>query len=537
MKIVALYVLTLLSSELLSQSFFSKVYKVQEDGTGIVNQAPNYLSAILPTDSLIFAFGYSADTTYPRINGTAFYVFNWTGVLLKYFHIKDGTTYNFFNPEGIVSWDGETFYTGFNNFYQQQSILKYNRFTNKQDVLEITNSSIKNGDILRSNLVSTLNGELITANEIAIDSTMYNYRIQVTKIDTNGSIKWQRIVGNNPINGFQNHCFSCYTDSIGNIFVGVDYNDNLGLGWEAQYQSILYKLDSGGSVVDTYASKLSKTGFNTIYDIVKANDSFIYLCSDYNYNNTRYPFNNLGFGAIQVLDSNLSFKRYIPLDFRDSNGGPAFSNSFEKIIQSNNNRGLILGGSLPVTRDTLMFLTDSIYKLDSILGQHFLLNLIQIRDNKVEWRRVFRIRSGKDNGYLYDIKSCPKGGYIIAAASFLGDAYEKYGDPYWMPWLLRVDDDGCMIPGCGTVSTKNQDKADQLIIYPNPANNYIVLLHTSQDKTRYQIVSAEGKIMDDFYSTIEGEQIIVPIQNYNAGSYYLRSESKNGVCSQLFIKQ
>jgi len=519
-----------------SQVYFSNVYKVPEDQTGLTNYFPNWLSAVFPTDSLIFAFGYSADTTYPRINGTAFYVFNWTGELLKYFHIKDDTTYNFFYPEGIVSWDGETFYTGFNNFYQQQSILKYNRFTNKQEVLEITNSSIKNGDILRSNLVSTLNGELITASEIAIDSTMYNYRIQVTKVDTNGNIKWQRIVGNNPINGFQNHCFSCYTDSIGNIFVGVDYNDNLGLGWEAQYQSILYKLDSGGSVIDTYASKLSKTGFNTIYDIVKANDSFIYLCSDNNYNNTRYPFNNLGFGAIQVLDSNLNFKRHIPLDFRDSYGGPAFSNSFEKIIQSNDNRGLILGGSLPVTRDTLMFLTDSIYKLDSILGQHFLLNLIQIRDNKVEWRRVFRIRSGKDNGFLYDIKSCPKGGYIIAAASFLGDAYEKYGDPYWMPWLLRVDDDGCLIPGCGTVNNQNIEVEDQIKIYPNPASNYIVLLNSSSEKTHYQIVSIDGKIIDDFYSMIQGEQIVIPIQNYQPGTYFIIAESKIGSESVKFVK-
>lgn len=50
-----------------------------------------------------------------------------------------------------------------------------------------------------------------------------------------------------------------------------------------------------------------------------------------------------------------------------------------------------------------------------------------------------------------------------------------------MPWLLRVDDYGCLIPGCDIVSTKNPGSKDELKIFPNPASNYFVLVNSSDE--------------------------------------------------------
>ena len=535
MKLIILISFLWITELTLAQDFFSKVYVIPEDGTGLDNQYPNWLSAIFTTDSLLYAFGYSADTTYPNVEGTGFYVFKSNGELIEYYHIKDSEKYTYFYPEGISTWDGITFYTSFNNFYHQQSILKFNRNSKSQQVLEIKNILINNGDILRGNLSSTPQGELITASEITIDTTGYNYKIQVTKIDTLGNILWQKVLGNEPKNGFNNHCFSSYVDAVGMIYIGVGYDNDLSLGWRASYQSILYKLDHDGNVVKTYSSKLAQEGFNIIYDITQDDNKQIYLSSNYNYNTPLYPYFSTGYGVIQVLDSSLNYKKIINLKLDSIIDGNASNRSFKKILKANNSHGLIVGGNLPY-RDTIIKNIDSL-NIDTSYRDHTFLNLLNVSyEGQIQWKRVFRIRNGADDGYLYDLNASPKGGYAIAAASF--DLRAPSNNlPYFMPWLLRVDDNGCLIPGCDILNNVDIKTAKEFTIYPNPANNYIVLLHASQEKTHYQIVSAEGRIMDDFYSTIEGEQIIIPISNFKPGSYFVRAESKKGSSSEMFIKQ
>ncbi len=530
-------ILLFITFESNSQEFFSKVFTVPENGTGLINQWPNYLVAVFPTDSLIYAFGYSTDTTFKNIYGTAFYIFDWTGNLIDYYRIKDTNDYEFFGPEGIQTWDGITFYTCFNNHYTEESILKFNRITRSQEVLKITNSVIKNGDILRSNMKPTNDGHLVTASEITIDTTGYNYKIQITKIDTTGKIKWQSILGKATINGFENSCFSNYVDMNGNIYSGVGYNDDVNNGQPAVYQSIFYKLDINGILNNSYNSKLASEGFCNTYDIAQDEKGWFYLSSDYNFNySPRFPSTNRGYGVVQIFDTSLHYKGFVNLNFDTSYKGQAFYVSFKKIIRSNKKDGFVVGGSLPLI-DTSLIFVDSLQGYDTIVWHHELLNIVKVNDSQqIEWRRTYRIRNGKDDGYLYDLKSCPTGGYIIAAASYLDDAREKYGDPYYMPWLLRVDDDGCLIPGCGTVSNKDPESKKEINIYPNPANNYIVLLHSSQEITRYQIVSTEGKIMDDFYSYLQDEQIIIPISHFKHGSYFIRAENKKGSSSTLFVK-
>lgn len=535
MKSLTLSILILLSCELLSQTYFSNVYTVHEDGTGFLNVWPNYLRAVFPTDSLIYAFGYSADTTYKQIDGTGFFVFNTEGELLEYYHIKDTAGYNYFYPEGIHTWDGITFYTSFNNFYREESILKFNRFTKQQEVLKISNSIIANGDILRGNMVASIDGCLFTASDIAINSD-YNYKIQVTKIDTQGNIKWQTIVGNEPINAFINTCFSAFADHSGNVYIGVNYNDFVP-GTRTSFQSLFYKLDSNGVIKKSYSSKLAYEGFHHIFDIAQDVNGRFYLSSNYNYNGPTFPYGTYGYGVIQLLDSNLNFEGFINLNYDTIITGPEIK-TYEKVIRANGNDGVLVGG-LEIRHDSVIDYIDSLNRFDTIMIGHYVMTLLKINYNKeIEWKRHYRIRNGYDNGWLFDIKPFPGGGYVIGAESFEGYAYEKFKLPYFMPWLLRVDDDGCLIPSCGTISTKNEKKEDQLLIYPNPASHYIVLLNSSQEKTNYQIVSLDGKIMDEFSTLIPGEQIIIPISEYLPGSYFVTAKSKDGrFITKSFIKK
>ena len=86
-------------------------------------------------------------------------------------------------------------------------------------------------------------------------------------------------------------------------------------------------------------------------------------------------------------------------------------------------------------------------------------------------------------------------------------------------------------------NNKDLELKEEIVIYPNPASNYIVLLHSSAEKTHYQIISVDGMIIDDFYSYLSDEQIIIPVYNYKPGSYFVKGESKKGSSSKLLIKQ
>ncbi|MBK9221908.1 MAG: hypothetical protein IPO86_08560 [Saprospiraceae bacterium] len=454
MKQILILILIVTFTQGYSQVFFSKVYSVPEDGSGFVNQYPNWISAVFPTDSLIYAFGYSADTTYKDIYGTAFYTFDWSGNLLDYYHIKDDSLHNFFYPEGIHTWDGITFYTGFNHHNKQESILKFIRITRAQKAFEIKNSIYPGGSIVYNNMSTDPSGFIITASKVGTGIANQWRKVQVTKIDTLGNLIWQKIIGKEPITTYDNVPYSSYIDVNGFIYIGIGYSDIAYTGIKHDYESLLFKLNPEGKLVNSYNSKRFQ-GFCDIYDIIQDGKGTFYLSSNFNYDYPQYPYSNQGFGIVQIVDSSLIFKDYIQLDFRYNGTGPAWLFSFEKIIRSNKNDGVIVGGTIPIKNALIQF-TDSIQRVDTIIGYHELLNLVKINDFKqIEWRKIYRIRNGKDDGYLHDIKSCPTGGYIIAAASYLDDAFEKNGDRYYMPWLLKVDDDGCLIPGCGIVNNKD----------------------------------------------------------------------------------
>lgn len=124
-----------------------------------------------------------------------------------------------------------------------------------------------------------------------------------------------------------------------------------------------------------------KQGFCFVYDITQDNNGEFYLSSNFNYNESKYPYANRGYGIVQILDSSLNFKDYIKLDFRNKDGGASYLFTLPKIIKSNNNDGVIVGGSIPI-KDTLIQFTDSIQRMDTIIGYHELLNLVKINDSK-----------------------------------------------------------------------------------------------------------------------------------------------------------
>jgi len=526
-------------SNVSGQNYFSKVYKVYEDSTGKENLWPNYLVSVLPTDSLIFAFGYSADTSYFDIYGTAFYIFDQQGELLEYYHIKENGKYNYFSPAGIVTWDGITFYTTFNHYYKHQSILKFNRKSKEQTVFEIENM-VQPGRYIASfaDLIGSVDGALFTSSLVVIDSTEFNHKIQIVKTDTTGVILWSTILGNEPGNGYRNRNRSISTDEQGNVYAGVAYTNSNREIKNSNYQNLFYKLDSSGKLVNSNFSKLARSGICYMYDIVQDEKSWFYISADYNTNEPQYPYANTGYGIILVYDSSMQLIKQKSLEFlAQSSTGYAYLKSFEKIIQSADRIGFVLGGN-QLQIDTLVKWNDTFQIFDTIRTFHRSIHLVKFDDQlNFLWKRYYRIRLGQDEGYLYDLKAHPNGGYMIAAASYKDDAYEQSKEAYWMPWLLKLDDEGCIIPGCNLV--RNQDELTKVdfTLFPNPVDDYLLIRTTESKGFYFTIHSIDGKLWDHFKSGQVGEDILISMKRYPRGMYIVNCmDHKGKLESKTFIK-
>lgn len=139
-----------------------------------------------------------------------------------------------------------------------------------------------------------------------------------------------------------------------------------------------------------------------------------------------------------------------------------------------------------------------------------------------------------------DIKNTPYGTIIVAGA--IGDLVQQKV----RPWILQLNSDGCLLPGCNVVSTNEEyvigKNCDYFDIYPNPVSNELFLASRVTDnvKLNIKITSMNGSIVKESnLSPCAGYQYILPISDLISGSYYLivSNPKTNQSENHLFIKQ
>ena len=130
------------------------------------------------------------------------------------------------------------------------------------------------------------------------------------------------------------------------------------------------------------------------------------------------------------------------------------------------------------------------------------------------------------------------GGYIV-----FGDvSYSRMeGDSIWNhpSWLFKVDQYGCLVPGCqneDTLGTENIQEDTDLMIYPNPATDMLYVFQHDQISTKYVISDINGRIINSWPGNIPNHTFIVDLSNYSTGAYIISSETKGGkIKSRKFI--
>jgi len=130
--------------------------------------------------------------------------------------------------------------------------------------------------------------------------------------------------------------------------------------------------------------------------------------------------------------------------------------------------------------------------------------------------------------HLQDIKTTPAGNIVIG-----GLGSDRFNSKI-LPWLLHLDKDGCLEPGCNITSniyvSGNQELGFH--IYPNPAHRECnIQLLTNQSgfqNYRLTIVNNLGVIIQDFRLNFNAINLTLNIEALAPGNYFIQLwDSKN----------
>jgi Secretion system C-terminal sorting domain len=162
------------------------------------------------------------------------------------------------------------------------------------------------------------------------------------------------------------------------------------------------------------------------------------------------------------------------------------------------------------------------------------------------WERQYRfLQVYQDNHILVDMKATLDGGVI-----FCGEARDSYGvldDPRQQGWLVKLDECGCLVPGCdslcGYVGCGVADTAffpvfgNHFIIGPNPANDFLniyvgSLEYLNRESLNFTLYDVQGKLVYEFVPTEINTTYMLSTERFASGLYVLTLRNDGGVLQQ-----
>ena len=124
-----------------------------------------------------------------------------------------------------------------------------------------------------------------------------------------------------------------------------------------------------------------------------------------------------------------------------------------------------------------------------------------------------------------DLKATPDGGYIVCGAI---DPPDDGGvHPLRYGWLLKLDEHGCLVPGCHLPNSTAVEPGTppQLALFPNPARDFINFelrgARPAPDGA-FRILDAKGRLLQSKPAREALGTVVVPVQDWAAGAYVVQ---------------
>jgi len=349
-----------------------------------------------------------------------------------------------------------------------------------------------------------------------------NVDIWVVKTDSLGEIEWYKKIGNN----WWEKPYSLIVDSDANIIIG-GHKANLNIAVSNYtYQTHLIKLDGIGNILWTY---LSPTSLGLRYgaaDMVLLEDGSLVVASGVGYEQERTSVNTIYFDKhIFKLNPMQEIEWEIPFEQPVLTGQAYVTN----IIAVSDGSGFIAAGTqeedLPGPYN---------YTIMGWVGK------VSPNGDSLWTRKYMGINNDDNRQVLYDLKETPDGGFLLCGES--RNPMPVPGEIAQQAWLLKLDQYGCLVPGChlNTAATEPEQAAFRLAIYPNPATDYLNFFLYAPDRTSalsFRILDAAGRLVKEFDPLPSGATYILPVSDWPRGAYVLQGLGEGKVlCAEKFIK-
>ena len=99
-------------------------------------------------------------------------------------------------------------------------------------------------------------------------------------------------------------------------------------------------------------------------------------------------------------------------------------------------------------------------------------------------------------------------------------------------WLLKVDQYGCLVPGCqngDTVSVTEETSQNELLIYPNPSSDVLFIYDDQGGESKYTINDIKGNTIRKWSGNLKDHTYIVQLHDFSPGVYIVSRVDEKGV--------
>ncbi len=131
---------------------------------------------------------------------------------------------------------------------------------------------------------------------------------------------------------------------------------------------------------------------------------------------------------------------------------------------------------------------------------------------------------------LRDIIYSPDGGYTMAGELIYRRRPGIDTVSNFHSWLVKVDQYGCLIPGCqgdDTTKVNNPIPGLKLLIYPNPTSDKLYVFQEEGERTKYVVSDIYGKMIIEWEGGLASHTYIIDVSKYKKGVYVI-SEKRIG---------
>jgi len=502
-KAFYLFLLLSICNQVSAQETFNKRYHF-----GYPNAL---LSSIEITDSSFFAIGIATDTIGQNQLGSLFVKFNLEGEVIfsKLLVIPEYTYYTWSNTL-LKSEDGnfmastlviDSISTGY-------ALIKYTPNGDTLFIKKYEQPFFPQENFIIQNDLAKYNDKYYLIGQIATPDTPFKPDPYLIITDHEGNKTSEQLYG---FEDWSHIAMSLFMTEDGGVIGAYSTNTNFVNG-NFVARTYLIGIDTVGVQQWEYLSPSGEL-FYRAFDVIPATDGGYVVAtgkgievSTANPNLSTLRWHNYIFKL--DADRNFEWGTFI----RDSlyHG----SNELRKIIAVSDQSGYVAIGK--------------IYEPNFIevgSDNHGIITKVALNGDSLWTRYHHHVVSPSDDHHLYDIEETPDGGFIMVGQATDYEA-QPANPPNQQGWLLKVDEHGCLVPGCHLISSLEDDQhAFQLKLYPNPASDYLNIYFRNTKSTNqayFKIINQQGILMRQFSSRLSDVTHILDVHAYAPGVYFLQ---------------